>query len=96
MVGLTAYSLLFSVNTLAVMITQLSSTKAADQKFVLSSNNSSVALEDQCSQTLCSESNYNCFGLDCSQNGPLLRYGYCATFSEDRYKSIIAEFTSIF
>ena len=81
MVGLA--NLLFSVYALAVLIYQPSSTKASEKEFGLLTNNSSAALENQCSQMLCSESNYNCFGIDCSQNGPLLMYGYCATFSED-------------
>ena len=82
MVGLAAYSLFFGVNALVIMTTQLSSTKVTDKKFVFSSNSSSAVLEDHYSQTLCSELNYNCFRIDCSQNGPLLHYGYCATFSE--------------
>ena len=81
MVGLA--NLLFSVYASVVLIYQPSSTKAPEKKFGLSINNSSAALENQCLQMLCSESNYNCFGIDCSQNGPLLHYAYCATFSEN-------------
>ena len=53
-------SLLFSVYTLAIMINQPSITKAVDKKSALSPI-SSAALENQCSQTLCLESNHNCF-----------------------------------
>ena len=76
-------SLLFCVYTLAVVINQPRTTKTADKKSALSTTNSSASLDNQCLQMLCSESNYNCFGIECSQNGPLLIYGYCATFNED-------------
>ena len=83
MVGLATYSLFFSVNALVIMTIQPSCTKATEKKFIFSSNSSSAVLEDHDSHTLCSELNYNYFGIDCSQNRPLLHYGYCATFSED-------------
>ena len=69
---------------LAIMIIQPSVTKEAQDKFALSSNSTTTALQgNRCSQMLCSESKYKCFFIDCSQSGPELHYAYCATFNED-------------
>ena len=76
-------NLLISIYVLVAVINQPRMTKAADTNFALSTNSSSIVLENQCSQMLCSKSSSDCFGIDCFQNKPLLHYGYCATFSED-------------
>ena len=39
--------------------------------------------ESECLWMLCSESKYDCFGIVCSQSGPVYPFGYCATYSED-------------
>ena len=76
-------NLLISVYALVAVINQPRMTKAADTNFTLSTNSSSIVLENQCSQMLCSKSSYDCIEIDCFQNKPLLLYDYCATFSED-------------
>ena len=69
---------------LAIMIIQPSVTKAAHEKFALSSNSTTTDLQgNRCSQMLCSESKYKCFLIDCSPSGPGLPYAYCATFNAD-------------
>ena len=43
----------------------------------------SAARNSQCSNNLCAGSHYNCFRIVCSDFGPILPRGYCATFDQD-------------
>ena len=59
---------------------QPTATKSIEKK---SNYSNTTNYNHQCSQMLCSESNYDCFGIDCSESGPIVQYGHCVTFSED-------------
>ena len=75
---------------LVILVSQPVICAIEKDKNVVSSNSSLSSVSyaysqnrSQCLQILCSESKYDCFGIQYSQNGPTLPYGHCVTYSED-------------
>ena len=48
------------------------------------------------SHLLCVNSSYNCTEIKCSNQGPLLPFGYCATYNEENKHLSIAKIMPIF
>ena len=75
--------------SLAILVTQPISAMANGKPDTVSINSSLSSLSyarnqnrSECQQMLCSESQYNCYGIVCSRSGPILPYGYCVTYNE--------------
>ena len=73
---------------LIILVNQTVISAMEKDKNTLSSNGSLYTVSyastgSKCKQMLCLESKYDCYGIMCSQSGPILPYGYCMTYNED-------------